>query len=145
MTVSQDKAKYGVHLKAEPNFRLLGARLKGDQKKVADYLKNRISEEELTSFVEKGTLNVLGYDLNAEEVTLSYSTSGDSSLGAHFETNSDSQTIVMLDTSEDESLREEGLAREVTNRIQKLRKSVRFLSRFCSFLIACFIVISLIW
>lgn len=39
MTVSQDKAKYGVHLKAEPNFRLLGARLKGDQKKVADYLK----------------------------------------------------------------------------------------------------------
>lgn len=39
MTVSQDKAKYGVHLKAEPNFRLLGARLKSDQKKVADYLK----------------------------------------------------------------------------------------------------------
>uniref|UniRef100_A0A915BL74 Isoleucine--tRNA ligase, cytoplasmic n=2 Tax=Parascaris univalens TaxID=6257 RepID=A0A915BL74_PARUN len=128
MTVSQDKAKYGVHLKAEPNFRLLGARLKGDQKKVADYLKNRISEEELTSFVEKGTLNVLGYDLNAEEVTLSYSTSGDSSLGAHFETNSDSQTIVMLDTSEDESLREEGLAREVTNRIQKLRKSAKLIS-----------------
>lgn len=39
VTVSQDKAKYGVVLKAEPNFKLLGKRLKGDQKKVADYLK----------------------------------------------------------------------------------------------------------
>lgn len=41
LTVSQDKEKYGVHLKAEPNFRLLGTRLKGDQKKVVDFLKVR--------------------------------------------------------------------------------------------------------
>lgn len=39
LTVSQDKEKYGVKLKADPNFKLLGSRLKGDQKKVADYLK----------------------------------------------------------------------------------------------------------
>ncbi|VDK55963.1 unnamed protein product [Anisakis simplex] len=129
MTVSQDKAKYGVQLKAEPNFRLLGARLKGDQKKVVDYLKNKVSEEELTTFLEQGTLNVLGYDLTAEEVTVSYCASEDTSTnGGHFETNSDNQTIVMLDTSEDESLKEEGLVREVTNRIQKLRKSAKLMS-----------------
>lgn len=39
MVVSQDRQKYGVRLRAEPNFRLLGARLKGDQKRVTDYLK----------------------------------------------------------------------------------------------------------
>lgn len=39
LTVSHNKDKYGVYLKAEPNFRLLGTRLKGDQKKVVDYLK----------------------------------------------------------------------------------------------------------
>jgi len=39
MVASQDRQKYGARLKAEPNFRLLGARLKGDQKKVTDYLK----------------------------------------------------------------------------------------------------------
>jgi isoleucyl-tRNA synthetase len=39
LVVSSDKDKYGVKLKAEPNFRLLGARLKSDQKKVANYLK----------------------------------------------------------------------------------------------------------
>lgn len=41
ITLSQDKHKYGVQLRAEPNFRLLGSRLKGDQKKVSDYLKVR--------------------------------------------------------------------------------------------------------
>lgn len=39
LTISQDKNKYGVQLRALPNFRLLGARLKNEQKKVADYLK----------------------------------------------------------------------------------------------------------
>jgi hypothetical protein len=39
LVVSQDKHKYGVQLKAEPNFRLLGARLKAEQKAVANYLK----------------------------------------------------------------------------------------------------------
>lgn len=39
LSVTQDKAKFGVQLKAEPNFRLLGARLKSDQKIVTDYLK----------------------------------------------------------------------------------------------------------
>lgn len=39
LTVSSDKEKYGVRLKADPNFKLLGARLKGNQKKVVEYLK----------------------------------------------------------------------------------------------------------
>lgn len=39
LTISQDKYKYGVQLRASPNFKLLGARLKNEQKKVADYLK----------------------------------------------------------------------------------------------------------
>lgn len=39
LTLSDEKEKWGVKLKAEPNFRALGARLKADQKKVADYLK----------------------------------------------------------------------------------------------------------
>lgn len=56
-----------------------------------NWLQNKVSEEELTSFLERGTLNVLGHDLTTEEVTVSYCTSGDSSSSGHFETNSDSQ------------------------------------------------------
>lgn len=39
LTLSQDRHKYGVQLKAEPNFRALGTRLKANQKAVTDYLK----------------------------------------------------------------------------------------------------------
>ncbi|KAK6013836.1 Anticodon-binding domain protein [Ostertagia ostertagi] len=38
------------------------------------------------------------------------------------------KTIVMLDVSEDSSLVEEGLAREITNRVQKLRKAAKLVS-----------------
>ena len=34
----------------------------------------------------------------------------------------------MLDTTEDDSLKEEGLAREITNRIQKLRKLAKLVT-----------------
>ncbi|ETN76085.1 isoleucine--tRNA ligase [Necator americanus] len=152
LTVSQDKQKYGITLKAsfsesldkhlcmlftaEPNFRLLGTRLKGDQKKVVDYLKTQIKESELEDFLETGwfiilvlwKLTVFGHELSSEEVYVSY-TSGQGGAKDHgYETHSDGKTIVMLDTSEDSSLVEEGLAREITNRVQKLRKAAKLVS-----------------
>uniref|UniRef100_A0A915PQN9 Isoleucine--tRNA ligase, cytoplasmic n=1 Tax=Setaria digitata TaxID=48799 RepID=A0A915PQN9_9BILA len=127
LTVSHDKQKYNVHLKAEPNFRLLGARLKGDQKKVVDYLKNKVTENELEQFAERGTLNVLGYELVSEEVSLSYTCSGVPAAGERLEAHSDGQTIVLVDTTEDDALKDEGFAREVINRIQKLRKNAKLM------------------
>ncbi|CAD6191906.1 unnamed protein product [Caenorhabditis auriculariae] len=128
LTVSQDKNKYGITLKADPNFKLLGARLKGEQKKVADYLKNKITEAELEQFLAEGKLTVLGHELTSEEVAVSYA-NNTSAPGEHgYQTHSDAKTIVMVDTSEDESLVEEGLCREVTNRVQRLRKQAKLIS-----------------
>lgn len=110
LTVSQDKHKYGISLKAEPNFKLLGARLKGDQKKVADYLKNKITEAELEQFLLEGKLDVLGHEISSEEVVVSYASKGDQEHG--YKTHSDVKTIVMIDTSVDESIVEEGFCRE---------------------------------
>ncbi|MFH4983268.1 hypothetical protein AB6A40_009977 [Gnathostoma spinigerum] len=124
LVVSQDREKYGVSLKAEPNFKALGLRLKGEQKKVTDYLKNQVTEAELNKFIETGKLNILGYELTQEEMTVTYSARQTAMGGGVYETHSDQQTVVMLDTSEDEELRDEGLAREITNRVQKLRKTV---------------------
>ncbi|CAI5449746.1 unnamed protein product [Caenorhabditis angaria] len=132
LTVSQDKNKYGISLKAEPNFKLLGARLKGEQKKVADYLKNKISEAELEKFLADGKLTVLGHELSSEEVAVSYASGGDSATHG-YKTHSDAKTIVMVDTTEDESLVEEGLCREVTNRIQRLRKQAKLVSTDVAF------------
>jgi isoleucyl-tRNA synthetase len=57
LTVSQDKHKYGVKLRAEPNFKSLG-RLKKDQKKVSEYLKSKVTEEELEMFLSMGKLTI---------------------------------------------------------------------------------------
>ncbi|VDP12826.1 unnamed protein product [Onchocerca flexuosa] len=127
LTVSHNKEKYGVYLKAEPNFRLLGSRLKNDQKKVVDYLKNQVTEKELEQFAERGTLSILGYELSAEEVNLSYACRGVQATNEQMEAHSDGQTIVIVDITEDDNLKDEGFAREVVNRVQKLRKSAKLL------------------
>ncbi|KAK5977453.1 Anticodon-binding domain protein, partial [Trichostrongylus colubriformis] len=72
LTVSQDKRKYGIILKADPNFKILGVRLKGDQKKVVDYLKTQVTENELEQFLAEGKLTVCGHELSSEEVSVSY-------------------------------------------------------------------------
>ncbi|PIC35835.1 hypothetical protein B9Z55_015063 [Caenorhabditis nigoni] len=126
LTVSQDKHKYGITLKPEPNFKILGARLKGEQKKVADYLKNKVTEAELEQFLLEGKLTVLGHEITSEEVAVSYVVGADQGHG--YKTHSDAKTIVMIDTTEDESLVEEGLCREVTNRVQRLRKQAKLVS-----------------
>jgi len=41
-----------------------------------------------------------------------------------YEADSDGDLIVLLDVSQDKTLLDEGLAREIVNRIQKLRKKV---------------------
>ncbi|VDP10601.1 unnamed protein product [Heligmosomoides polygyrus] len=128
LTISQDKQKYGVTLKAEPNFKLLGARLKGDQKNVVDYLKTQVSEAELEQFLAEGKLTVFGHELSSEEVSVSYTSAQNGTSSHGYETHSDGKTIVMLDVTEDSSLVEEGLAREITNRVQKLRKTAKLVS-----------------
>ncbi|VDN21869.1 unnamed protein product [Gongylonema pulchrum] len=95
LTVSQDKEKYGLHLKATPNFRVLGAKLKGDMKKVINYLKDKVTDEELESFAEKGVLTVLGYDLSHEEVNLSYISNVMNASGEECAAHSDGQANLM--------------------------------------------------
>ncbi|CAD5218660.1 unnamed protein product [Bursaphelenchus okinawaensis] len=136
VTVSQDKSKYGVQLKAEPNFKLLGKRLKGDQKKVAEYLKNTVTETELEDLISNCKITVHGYELTSEEVGVAFTC--DSKSGGNWETQAGNQTVVLLDCTEDEALLEEGLSREIINRIQKLRKEAKLqpddaASAYCTF------------
>lgn len=126
ITVTQDKEQYGVELRAEPNFRILGARLKGDQKKVGNYLKNQVTQEELNELLEKGLVLIHGHEITSQEVAVTYKCDPNKiDLGGSFDVNSDDKTVIIVDTTEDELLAQEGLTREVTNRIQKLRKTAK--------------------
>uniref|UniRef100_A0A914VF94 Isoleucine--tRNA ligase, cytoplasmic n=1 Tax=Plectus sambesii TaxID=2011161 RepID=A0A914VF94_9BILA len=124
LTLSDEKEKWGVKLKAEPNFRALGARLKGDQKKVADYLKNKVSDAELAEFLSAGKMVVLGHELGSDDLAVAYAVDSDR-LGEKYEAHSDNQTVVLLDASANDAMQEEGLMREIVNRVQKMRKKAK--------------------
>ena len=64
----------------------------------------------------------MGHRVDVTEVRIKLTVE---SAGSNYEANSDWQALVLLDCTVDEDAESEGLAREVTNRIQKLRKEVR--------------------
>ncbi|TMS39182.1 hypothetical protein L596_005750 [Steinernema carpocapsae] len=126
ITVSSDKELYGVELKCEPNFKILGKRLRGDQQKVVKYLKNEITQEELNGLVDNGNIVVHGHEINLQEVAITYKCDPTKiSFDGEFRVHSDAKTVVIVDTSRDESSLQEGLTREITSRIQKLRKDAK--------------------
>ena len=124
LTLSGDKASYGVTLRAEPDHKTLGLRLKGAFKAVMAEIKT-LSDETISGFLAGAELVVQGHKLVSEDLRIMYSFSGDQSaeLSTKFEADSSGDILVLLDTTPDASMLEEGLAREIVNRVQKFRKS----------------------
>ncbi|XP_077181831.1 isoleucine--tRNA ligase, cytoplasmic [Paroedura picta] len=121
VTLSTDKDKYGIRLRAEPDHMVLGKRLKGAFKSVMAAIKE-LTSEQLEDFQKTGTIVVEGHELHEEDLRLMYTFDQAVEGSAHFEAHSDSQVLVLLDVTPDQSMVDEGVAREVINRIQKLRK-----------------------
>lgn len=120
VTVSRDKERYGVRLRAEPDFRALGQRLNKQLKPVMEAIKN-LPDEALTRFGVEGEIEVLGHKLTSSDLKLAY-TMDDTAKSTHYEAHSDGNILVLLDVTPSEEMVNEGLAREVINRIQKARK-----------------------
>lgn len=126
LTATTDKEKYGVTLKAEPDHKNLGARLKGEFKAVMAAIKE-LSNDELQKFVIDGKIVVLGHTLEKDDLRLSYSFSGPAAeqLSKQYEAHCEGNVLILLDVTPDEMMLNEGLAREVINRVQKLRKKAQ--------------------
>jgi isoleucyl-tRNA synthetase len=120
VTLSADKASYGVTLRAEPDHKTLGLRLKGAFKPVMAEIKS-LSDSVLTAFLAGAPLEVQGHRLERDDLRIMYQ--ADAAGSEKYETDSCGDTLIMLDTSPDQAMLDEGVAREVVNRVQKLRKS----------------------
>ncbi|KAI7795335.1 isoleucine--tRNA ligase, cytoplasmic [Triplophysa rosa] len=121
LTLSTDKDKYGIRLRAEPDHMVLGKRLKGAFKSVTASIKE-LKSEELEAFQRTGSIVVEGHELHEEDLRLMYTFDQTSGTSSQYEAHSDAQVLVLLDITPDQSMVDEGVAREVINRIQKLRK-----------------------
>ena len=123
LETSSDKQKYKISYKALPNLKLLGTKLKKDMKNVTDEIK-KLSDSQLMNLKESGKIEVCGYELTEEEllVKLQFDESVKEEF-ARYEALSSDDFLILLDITPSEEMKEEGIAREMVNRIQKLRKA----------------------
>ena len=114
-----DSAEALVRLVARPNFRTLGPRFGKSTQKAADAIR-ALSQEDLASYRDGGEVSVtvddVAYTLQEGELEVDQEATGDLLV------KSEGRTTVALDPALDEELRSEGVARELVNRIQRLRK-----------------------
>uniref|UniRef100_A0A8C6U5K6 Isoleucine--tRNA ligase, cytoplasmic n=1 Tax=Neogobius melanostomus TaxID=47308 RepID=A0A8C6U5K6_9GOBI len=90
LTLSTDKDRYGIRLRAEPDHMVLGKRLKGAFKSVTASIKS-LSNEQLEAFQKTGTIVVDGQELHEEDLRLMYTFDQSSGSAAQYEAHSDSQ------------------------------------------------------
>jgi isoleucyl-tRNA synthetase len=110
-----------IHKKVKPNFKLLGAKVGKEMKAVAAAIAD-LNQEEIVQLEQRGNLMLrdVAVEIGLEEVEII----AEDIPG--WLVNSLGSLTVALDVSISESLREEGLARELVNRIQNLRKDKGF-------------------
>ncbi|KYN10937.1 PREDICTED: isoleucine--tRNA ligase, cytoplasmic [Trachymyrmex cornetzi] len=126
LIITTDKEKYGVTLRAEPDHKTLGARLKGEFKQIIQAIKE-LSDEQLQKFVSTKEIIVQGHKLEEQDLRLMFSFTGPAAeqLSKQYEAHSEGSILILMDITADEAMHNEGIAREVINRVQKLRKKAR--------------------
>ena len=97
MTTSSDKKRFNVKLKAELDFKVLGSRLRGDMKVVAEHF-SKMTDEELSALQQTGSLTVAGHTLTLDDVRLKYSfgEQKDSIIHQQYDAHSDSQVVAAV-------------------------------------------------
>ncbi|KAG6444895.1 hypothetical protein O3G_MSEX003627 [Manduca sexta] len=117
LELTSDKEKYGIKLRAEPDHKLLGARLKGDFKAVTQALK-ALNNEQCEKVITDGYVELVGHRIDVAEIRLIFQAQGNDQYEAH----SDNDVLILLNVTPDQEMLDEGFSREIINRLQKLRK-----------------------
>ncbi|MED6179565.1 hypothetical protein PIB30_001857 [Stylosanthes scabra] len=118
-----DTLKY-ASLRAEPDFSILGKRLGKSMGIVAKEVK-AMSQESILSFENAGEVVIANHCLKLTDIKiLREFKRPDGMTEEEIDAAGDGDVLVILDLRPDESLLEAGAAREIVNRIQKLRKKI---------------------
>lgn len=110
-----------IKKKVKPNFKALGAKVGKDMKLVTEAI-NQMSQEALAQFEKDGTFSILdtSYSILLSDVEIIAE-----DIPGWQVTNMGSLTVA-LDVNITNELKQEGLSRELINRIQNLRKELGF-------------------
>ncbi|WP_312074759.1 isoleucine--tRNA ligase [Chryseobacterium sp.] len=117
--INAEEASHLIVKQIKPNFKTLGSRLGKDMKVVGNEI-NNLSAEQITSLEKEGKMEIQGYEITLNDVEISTKDI------PGWTVTSDGKTTVALDLTLTEELKSEGIARELINRVQNIRKDKDF-------------------
>jgi isoleucyl-tRNA synthetase len=120
LLLSSDEAKYNVQYSASADWPVLGKKLKKDVQKVKKGLPG-LSSDQVHQFVVEKSMFVDGIRLDEGDLIVKRGLKEDES-SKNLETNTDDNVLTILDAELYSELADEGLAREIINRVQRLLK-----------------------
>ncbi|CEJ81304.1 Putative Isoleucyl-tRNA synthetase, cytoplasmic [[Torrubiella] hemipterigena] len=120
LVLSSDEEKYGVQYSVNADWPVLGKKLKKDMGRVKKALPS-VTSDQVKAYVQDKFIMVDGIRLEEGDLVVRRSVK-ESEGSKNLEVNTDSDVMTILDAEIHEELAQEGLAREVINRVQKLRK-----------------------
>ncbi|UXI18281.1 Tropomodulin [Sarcoptes scabiei] len=128
LKLSMNKEEYGVQLSAEPDIKSLGIKLRNESKKIIQAIRE-LSDERLMQYqLNPDNFVVEGYCLQPGEMRIRYKlaeTGLDRNIAEKYEADSQNGVLVLLNVCADSKMIDEGTAREIINRVQKLRKEAK--------------------
>ncbi|KAJ2784576.1 isoleucine--tRNA ligase [Coemansia javaensis] len=123
LVLSSDEDKYGIKYRAEADFRRLGAKLLKDMPRVKKALPS-VPSADVKAALAGGSLVVDGIALDADDINIVrfFDALSLEDKSRTYEEATDRDAVVLLDTETSDELVREYHAREVSNRVQRLRK-----------------------
>ncbi|KAF7458752.1 isoleucyl-tRNA synthetase family protein [Cryptosporidium felis] len=116
-----------TRLVATPNFKLLGSKLGKSMKQITEYIKN-MTNEEIQKFLLEGRTTICGFELGLEEINVQTTVkdqdegSGNPSSDSQVVYEGNSRFVIGVDFTYDKEFEVMAYARELANKIQKVRK-----------------------
>lgn len=120
LILSTNEAKYGVEYSVQADVKNLGMKFKKDAAKIKAALP-KLSKNQIQTFLSSGGITVEGYELSAEDLRVKKEVVKTKER-ENWEVGAEGDVMVILDSFAYPELAQEGLAREVLNRVQRLRK-----------------------
>lgn len=118
---TSDETLSGVRYRAVADWAVLGKKLRKDLGKVKNALPS-VASDAVKAYVDTGKIVVNGIELTVGDLTVQRYLELPISAEDQYATHTDNDVVVRLDIQIHPDLQGEWLAREMTNRVQKLRK-----------------------
>lgn len=120
---TSDEARCGIKFRADADYTVLGRKLRKDLARVKKALPN-VASDDVKAYLSTGKITVDGIELAKGDLTATRYVELPTRVegGPHYETNTNNDVVILLDVLRRPELEQEGAAREVINRVQRLRK-----------------------